>query len=104
MEYEAVGGIGVKVTSDMVHQLINNDVFTEGQYKENPYECIEALKIPYNVTGSAYSGDNVFYLMVDGGNLEEVNENSGVFIDNLRSYGIDLKVSDLMVICEYYVS
>ena len=97
-DWYGVGGIGVKVTSDMIELLINNGVFTDEEWEADKDECIDLLGILYSKAGNDYSGETYFYLFVDGKNLEEVNKNSKIFIEKLSQFGIILKEKDLIVV------
>lgn len=109
ISYDGIGGIGIEVTEEIVAKFISSGYFTEDEWDEDYYECLETigekLNISYSTAGNFYNGieDLVHYLLVDGENLKEVVENSKTFIEKLKTVGLDLTEKDLLVISDYCV-
>jgi hypothetical protein len=104
IDYEGVGGIGIKLTDDLIKKLIEKNIFTKDEWKEDAYECLERLNIYYQQAGNVFIGIYDWYLMVDGYNLKEINENVDQFIIDIKNkIGIDLTLSDLKVIEDCFI-
>ncbi|QDB74096.1 hypothetical protein [Aeromonas phage 4L372D] len=104
VDYNGVGGIGVRLSPEMVKTAIEKNMFTEEDWEEDPIASVEVFQILYAQAGSAYSGKEWFYLFVDGNNLEEINNNSKDFLDKVNKM-FDLKYTekDLKVISDLYI-
>lgn len=100
VDYDGVGGIGVEVTKDMIEKLIEKEVFTEEEWSDDSYSCLERIGLPYAKAGdSAYGGEARFYLLVNGSNLKEILSHEFYFIKRLEKLlGIFLSSEDLIVI------
>ena len=102
VDYDAVGGVGIYV-EDYLDKFISAGVFTEEEWEDDPYECVEKLGVGFSTYGNAYSGEEGYALLVDGNNLDEVNRNVEAFILKLKPYDIHLQYSDIKVISEGHV-
>jgi hypothetical protein len=101
VDYTPVGGLGVKVTDDMVEKFIASEEFTLNEWKDDPYFCLEELGFIYAETGNSYTGrDQDFYLFIDGDNLAEILENVDDFIGDLANFGIHVTNADIKVVEE----
>jgi len=107
IDYDGVGGIGIELTEDIIQKFISFEYFTEDEWNENYYDCLETIGKKFNISftsaGNFYSGDIVHYLLVDGQNLKEINENSKTFIEKLKIIGLELSEESLKVISDYMV-
>lgn len=63
VDYNAVGGIGVEFNDDLQYKAIELEYFTEEEWDEDPYACMEYLGITYEKAGNGcYGGtDLVLY-------------------------------------------
>lgn len=93
VDYDGIGGIGVKITDEIV-----NDLIKSGCIKESGDLCLDNIGISYKTAGCTYSGDCRYYWIVKGENLYEVNTNSQIFIEKLKKIGIEVTTKDLIVI------
>lgn len=103
VDYSSVGGIGVEVTDKMIQKFINAGLFTDEEFSVDPHGCLEEVELEYSVGGSAYSGDETFYLLVPGVTLKDINDNVIQFISRLSDLEIKINVNSLKVISDYYV-
>lgn len=104
VDYNGVGGIGVRLKAEMVQTAINKNLFTEEDWEEDSIASVEVFGVPYAQAGSAYSGKEWFYLFVDGNNLEEVNSNSKSFLDKINElFDLNYTEKDLEVISDLYI-
>lgn len=104
VDYNGVGGIGIRLKSEMVNTAIEKSMFTEEDWEEDPIASVEVFGILYAQAGSAYSGKEWFYLFVDGNNLEEVNANSKDFLNKINNiFDLNCTEKDLKVISDLYI-
>jgi hypothetical protein len=102
VDYDGVGGVGVGF--DMHGQAIEKGLFTESDWDESPGECMELIEMPFSTAGSAYSGEETFYLMVEGKTLGEINANAASFCSKVNDkFGTDLTPAGLQVISDLYI-
>jgi len=99
IDYNGVGGIGIKV-EDYVDCFIESKLFTQEEWDDDRYDCVEQIGIPFNSAGNHFCDDVYYYLQVEGSNLVEINKNALSFIKKLEKYGIFLKLEDLEVISD----
>lgn len=103
VDHDGVGGIGIEVTDEVISKLIKLKR-VEKLWKDNPYECLEELRIPFSEGGEAcYGGEARFYWLVAGNNLEEINKNSVDFINKLKELGYTISIKDLKVIQDIHM-
>ncbi len=107
IDYDGVGGIGIELTEEIIQRFIAAEYFTEDEWNESYEDCLETIGEKFNISftsgGNFYSGDIVHYLLVDGENLKEINENSKTFIEKLKIIGLELSEESLKVISDYKV-
>lgn len=105
VDYNAVGGIGIRFNEELQMKAIELEYFTEEEWDEDPCGCVESLDIDYEQAGSGnYGGEDYYYFIVDGKNLKEVNENKESFLNMINSkFIVDYKEEDLVVISELHV-
>jgi|GEM_PF-6478644 len=103
VDYNGVGGIGIKVTDDIICELIENGTFIEEDWDDDPDECLNDIGLAYASAGNCYSGDTYYYWFVSGKNLDEINANANGFIKKLDDLGIRVTTKDLMVIEDLHV-
>lgn len=107
VDYSAIGGIGIEATKEIAAKLIEKSIITQDEwddkyiFKDSPSN---KHKIEMATAGSAYSGELYWYFLVVGENLPEIMENALDFIAAFQSAGVDIKMDDLEVIAEGYVS
>ena len=109
VDYEGVGGIGIKVTEEMVETMIAKGIFSREDHETDSWCVIDGICKKYNMlyceAGCCYSGDTYKYLFVKGDNLKEINKNKDEFKKSLKTlFGKKFKDSDLKVIEDIYVS
>jgi len=107
IDYDGVGGIGIEITKDVLEKFISFGLFTEEQWDEDYYDCLEKIGLLYNTAGNFYSGDMedlTHYLFVRGNNLQEILDNEPEFISALEKFGITISRKDLIVISDHRVS
>jgi hypothetical protein len=103
VDYIPVGGIGIKVTHEIKKKLT---IVNEGDCCGGCMDSLLSdLELEYAEAGDgSYTGEeNTYYLMVQGSTLVEINENTDEFISKLKSYDIDVSVSDVKVISELHI-
>lgn len=105
VDYNAVGGIGIEFTDKLQYKAIELGYFTEDEWDEDPYSCLESLSIPYEQAGDGcYGGTDYWYFIVNGGNLKEVNNNKELFLELINSkFNVTYTEEDLKVISELHV-
>ena len=66
---------------------------------------MEVIGISYERAGSGcYGGEDYWYLIVDGNNLKEVNNNKESFLNMINSkFNVEYTEEDLKVISELHV-
>jgi hypothetical protein len=108
ISYGSVGGIGSELTEEIVQKLIAANIFTEEEWEDDYYECLECVEeklgISSDTSGNFYSDrDITHYLLVSGSNLKEIIENCPTFLEKMKSVDVELSVEDLIVISDYKV-
>jgi hypothetical protein len=99
IDYDSLGGIGIFADETIIYKLIDLGVFTEDEWKEDPHRCMKQLGIPYNTAGH-YDQPRIFFWLVKGTNLVQINENKEDFKNQFKNIGLFLEDSDLTVINE----
>jgi hypothetical protein len=103
--YNAVGGIGIKVTSEIIQALINKDVFTQSDYDEYGNECLEGLGLKFEVSGNMYTDEIQYYFILEGNDLEELIANYVPFRKKFNELtDITLNPQDFKIFSELYIS
>lgn len=105
VDYDAVGGVGICFSKELKQKAIELEYFTEDEWDEDNYGCVEHLDIPYEVAGDgSYGGKDYFYFTVDGNNLKEVNNNKEKFLSMINSkFNVEYKEDDIVVISELHI-
>lgn len=103
VDYNGVGGIGVKLEDEMIEKLIASGLFSGEEWEEDEQECVEKIRIGYSEAGNCYSGNTWFYLLVEGETLPEINANKLEFIGRLSDIGITIADEDLKVISDLHI-
>ncbi len=109
VDYDGVGGVGIELTSDRITALVKSGVFTQDDWDDDPHECLLALckrigPVVYSEAGDyVYGGSRRMYLFVEGRNLVDLNMNESAFRQRLAVVGINLELSDLMVIEDLHI-
>ena len=72
VDYDGVGGIGSELTPELQEILISHGAFTEQEWDDDHYECVESLGFEYSMAGDASytGGEDTVYLFVKGDNLD----------------------------------
>ncbi len=99
-----VGGIGIKVDDEIISDLIEYNQFTEEEWNDVPYECMDVLELEYKTAGGVLNDEEYYYLIVSGENLTDVLMNAPEFLGRLELLGVKKTVEDLIVISDYYIS
>ena len=103
IDHNGVGGIGIELTEEIRNKLIENKLFTQDEWDEDKYGCLEEINLIYSVAGDgSYGGKDIYYLLVKGDNLKEILENEEVFRNHLKTFGIQLTQGDLSVISDLH--
>jgi hypothetical protein len=101
VDYNGVGGVGIKITEEMIAILIDRKLFTSEEWEGDKHSCLETLGIIYEEAGSgAYGGDQSFYLFVAGETLDSVIVNAPLFIEKLAGVGIAITKEEIVVISD----
>lgn len=45
VEFSGVGGVGVKLTAEMINYAIDNEIFTNDDWDDDPLICLSKLNI-----------------------------------------------------------
>lgn len=96
--YQAIGGIGIEITDEMINKMIDLGMFAKTEWNEDPDGCLSEIGLLCANAGSYYSGNVYWYWLVAGDTLTEVNDNSNDFLHKLNQIGFKKNVSDLKVI------
>lgn len=106
-EYIGVGGIGVKLTQEMINYAIDNEIFTNDDWDDDPFICLSKLNIKelnFKPAGNCFTGKIYFYILVKGETFIELIDNYPLFIEKIKEYfGVDIDISDLIVINAIYI-
>ena len=101
VDYSAVGGIGIRFNENLQMKAIELEYFTEEEWDEDMYSCVESLGIMYHTSGNSYNSEYDFYFLVNGKNLKEVMANSLSFLDKInKKFIVEYTQEDLEVISE----
>jgi hypothetical protein len=103
IDYSGVGGIGIKLTDEMVSLAVRNGLFTDEEWEEDPLGCMEEFGIEYDSAGNDFCDDSTYYLLVEGKTLNDINSNSTKFIDSLKIAGIEISKNELLVISDIHI-
>ena len=100
VDYNGVGGVGIKLSQDDINILIDNKVFTQEEWDDDWYECFEKLPVSMESAGDyCYTGDEpTIYLLLDGVTIDELYENVPVFLEELKKLGLERTREDIKVI------
>ncbi len=104
VSYNVVGGVGIKITEDIIDTLIDNGAFSEEDWEEYGNECVdEFFDYECKTAGNACFGETTQYLLIEGDTLADVNSNSANFIKKLNKKGLKITKEDLIIISEHYI-
>lgn len=104
VDYDGVGGVGIRMTEAVIDKFISAGLFTEDEWHDDPEGCCETVKLPYATYGSAYSGQETRVLLVDGKTFGDIKRNAPAFVERLKALGLDaLTEDDLEVIAEGHI-
>ena len=105
IDRDGIGGIGILVDQEVVEKMITKGIFTEDEWEDDPLECLDMTMIPHATAGDgSYTGDDdIFYFMIDGNTLNEINRNVPDFIKRLNEVGVSIKEEELIVISDIHV-
>ena len=101
IDYSSVGGIGI-CFDEVYPYVVEKGLFSEDDWEDDHEDCLDKSGLSYAYAGSAYSGDESIYLIVDGDTLGEVFKNAPAFIAKLHEVGMDISSDDLEVISKVY--
>ena len=101
VDYSAVGGVGIG-EDKFLKPFIAAGKFTEEEYKEGKSNCMERCGFLFSEAGNFYgdSDERECFLLVPGKNLQELWDNAPAFIESLKPFGIEIALTDLMVLEE----
>ena len=104
LDYDGVGGVGIRVTNDHIQTMIDKGLFSREEFEEDQSNCMDSLGIPYSCAGSFYQENaSYFYFLVKGEILDDVIENKHEFIKSLSYIGINITDSDLIIISDLMI-
>lgn len=107
IDYRGVGGIGIEVTEEMIDEAIEAkypDFDEDSNYEEKLNNLLFNSPLEYSTAGNAYSGEMMFYLLVPGSTLGEIQENIPVFLEGiLQVFKLKKDPADLEVISDLLV-
>lgn len=104
VEYDAIGGIGIEVSDELIQSAIDNGLFTIEDYQIDSYECLEKFGESIGEAGSCWTGETEFYLFVKGYTLGDINKNAPAFVKRLGDFGTVVEVDDLQLVYEVLAS
>lgn len=100
VDYEGIGGIGIRLTDDMVDQAVDKGFFDHDEWDDCNNECLDKLGILYVGAGCALSGEVHYYFMVDGETYKELKDNIPKFVDEYNKIFKEISEDDLQVISD----
>lgn len=104
VDYDAVCGIGVEITTEIVERMIWDKKFTQADWDDSCSACLDTVGIPYHTAGDGcYGGTDRYYWTVEGSNLQELNDNACAFINKVSRYCGPLTLADLRLITDILV-
>lgn len=104
IDYNGVGGIGIRLNDEMIEKVIEKNMFTEEDWDDDMYGCVDSLGISYSVAGDSYNSEYEFYYLVKGENLEDINKNKEQFLHEINSkFNTSYTEKDLKVISELHI-
>lgn len=105
VDYEGIGGIGIKVNDELVAKIIDLGFFTGEDWSKDPQGCMSSLNIPYATAGAgSYGGEDRFYFTISAYTYKQVNENKDDFLHIINStLQTEFTEDDLIVISDLYV-
>jgi hypothetical protein len=104
IDYNGVGGIGVEFDDVFVEAGIKQNLFTQEEWDDDPDNCLDVLNMEYQTAGNHFTGDVVYYLLVDGKSLSEVNANADRFCGDIKAkLCLELTPDELGVISDICV-
>lgn len=96
---EPVGGIGIKITDEMIKNLIETGAMTEEDWEDANKDVLPSdLFFWSEVAGNSYTDEYRYYLLVPANTYLDVKNNINMFISKLAEYNINITEEDLMVI------
>lgn len=69
VEFSGVGGVGIKLTAEMINYAIDNEIFTNDDWDDDPFICLSKLNIKelnFKPAGNCFTGKIYFYILVKG--------------------------------------
>ena len=112
VDYDAVGGVGIAITEDMIQYAIQQGVFTQDEWDDSWYDCAENISEKYDTLDfqeggdSAYSGNtpDIYVVINDCELLGEINISAPQFCEQIKKvFGVVKKPDELRVILDYIV-
>ena len=99
VDYDAVGGIGIRVTDEVLDALGYKDERVEDFLDDR----LANTSVSYIEFGSCYSKDSIEYaLVVEATKYSEIVKSVPKFLEDLRNLGLNCSESDLVIISELY--
>ena len=99
IDYSGIGGVGIGFTDELVEKAIEKGIFTNEEWDEDSYGCVEKVDILFHQAGNSYTGEFRYYFMVDGNTLGDINRNALGFVKQIQEkFGVTLVIDDLKVI------
>jgi len=95
-------GVGLLLTDALVQELIANNHFTKKEWEDNPDLCL--YELPFENKFESFSkkenGNFVYYFIIPGANLAEINNNVIEFMSEFRHLGIRINYMDIVFFLE----
>ena len=98
VDYEASGGIGIRITEDHLKFLGLKEEYSREEFLDN------ISPVEYTTFGSCYSDNSLEHAwIVPGHKYTDVVKNIPDFLSKLNSKGFNFTEADLEVIVELYI-
>lgn len=104
-EYSGVGGIGVRLTDDMVWDIVDSGIISQRDWDVDGADCLPGDGGDFDAVqaGNSWGGDTYYYLMMKSETLSGCWDAMEGFIDALAGLGVSIAVEDIKVVSDIYV-
>lgn len=103
VDYCGAGGVGIEIDHTIVKSMIENNVFTEEDWEDDPGYCLSETGLSYIEYGDCYSGEVTRAFVVDAETFGELLEKVDDFCNSLSKHGINVDKKDLKIFSELLV-
>jgi hypothetical protein len=105
VEYRGVGGIGVRLTDDMVRDIVDSGVISQRDWDVDGADCLPGDGGDFDAmqAGNSWGGDTHYYLMMKSETLSGCWDALEGFMEALEELGMSLSLEDVKVVSDIYV-